>query len=330
MSDYLTDLPFSDLVIEEQPAQCRYLRTSDSPDLERVPQALWGELTALHAAIQRVDADQFRMLWPDAATEGDFRSQAKESLRLRIQRRNTSYGPVYVARRIDKIIRSLDKLGIPETVLKHLRDPKLRAGLVLFSGGPGAGKTTAACALLVDRMTRLGGLTWTAENPVEYDLQGPHGKGQCYQEEINTDEEVWRVLRETVRSAPGAYKAFYIGEIREERAAQAACLAAASGLLVVSTIHADTPQEALMKMGLLAGNYAGVAQSLRAVLALRLEHRLSAANGAEKVLKVQPLFITEESIRMKIREGNMMSLNSDIEQQGNKIMMGAFSAGNWT
>lgn len=316
----LAALSFSDLLVEEQPDRCRYLRTSDSPDMDPVPETLWTVLGTLRAAMVQANAEQFRMIWPQSDTEG--------GLRLRVQRRNTSRGVVFVARRIDAIVRSFDQLGIPDGVLRQLRDSRLRDGLVLFSGGPGAGKTTAACAMLVDRMMRHGGLTWTAENPIEYDLHGSHGRGLCYQEDIGSDEEVFRVFRETVRSAPGAYKAFYIGEIREERAAKAACLAAASGLLVVSTIHSGTPQEALLKMGVLTGDFGAVSQSLRAVLALRLEHRLTASNGPEKVLKVQPLFVMEESIRMKIRDGNMSALNSDIERQGNAVMMGAFN-GRW-
>uniref|UniRef100_E6QGR1 Putative PilU n=1 Tax=mine drainage metagenome TaxID=410659 RepID=E6QGR1_9ZZZZ len=300
----IADLPFADLAVESDPARSRYKRFSDSLDLERVPEALWPELLDLYRTMLRQDGSRFRMAWPP-------------DLRLRVQRRDTPYGQIFVARRIDAAIRPLDKVGLPPAVLQRLRDPQLRAGMVLFSGSPGAGKTTAACALLMDRLDRIGGFTWTAEAPVEYDLQGPHGKGQCYQEEIDEDADVKRVLMDTLRSGADT---FYIGEIREEEAARAACLASSSGLLVASTIHADNPTQALMKLGILAG-FPALAQSLRAVLSLRLEHRLTAANGPEKVLKVQPFFVEDEAMRLKVRDGNLSALIGDIDRQEKFFLM---------
>ena len=312
----IADLPFADLAVESEPALSRYKRFSDSMDLEQVPEALWPELRDLYQAMCHQEGSRFRMIWP--LVEG----QTPAGMRLRVQRRDTPYGQVFIARRIDGVVRPLDKVGLPPAVLQKLRNPGIRAGMVLFSGSPGAGKTTAACALLMDRLEKIGGFTWTAENPVEYDLQGAcrlqaHGKGQCYQEEIGEDAEVKRVLMDTLRSGADT---FYIGEIREEEAARAACLASSSGLLVVSTIHADNPTQALMKLGILAG-FPALAQSLRAVLSLRLEHRLTAANGPEKVLRVQPFFVEDEAMRMKIRDGNMSALIGDIDRQEKAFMM---------
>lgn len=139
-----------------------------------------------------------------------------------------------------------------------------------------------------------------------------------YQEEINEDGEVMRVLMDTLRSGADT---FYIGEIREEQSAKAACLAAASGMLVVSTLHADNPQQAILKIGMLAG-FDSIAQSLKAVVTLRLDNRMT-ANGPQKVLYVQPFFVEDEALRIKIREGNLASINSDIEMQRNRAVMGS-------
>ena len=51
----------------------------------------------------------------------------------------------------------------------------LTTAMVLFAGSPGSGKTTAASSMMVDRLEQIGGFAWTAENPVEYHLQGSHG-----------------------------------------------------------------------------------------------------------------------------------------------------------
>lgn len=299
----LVDLNFSDLAVEAEPSACRYKRFSEDLRVMEVPRELWGELDSLRKLFLQQEAQRFRM---------EF-----EGMRLRVQRRNTPYGPVFVARRIASILRGLDDLGLPAPIVQSLRDARLRSGFVLFSGGPGSGKTTSACALLMDRLERIGGFTWTAENPVEYDLQGSHGAGQCYQEEIDSDEDVQRVLMDTLRSGADT---FYIGEIREEKSARSGCLAAASGMLVVSTLHADNPQQAILKIGMLAG-FDSIAQSLRAVVTLRLENKMTPA-GPQRILSVLPFFVEEESTRIKIREGNLAAITQDMEMQRNRAVMG--------
>lgn len=309
----LGELPFADLSLEAQGERCRYKRLADSIDLLPLPSALWTEAQALYQQCMNTQLPRFRAAWPPKeARPGGV------GMRMRVQRRETPYGPVFIARRIDHKVRPLEKLGLPAEIIRRLRDPQLRAGLVLFAGGPGAGKTTAACATLLDRLEHIGGFTWTAENPVEYDIQGPHGHGQCYQEEVADDQDVYRVFTDTLRSSADT---FYIGEIREAEAARAACLAAASGMLVLSTIHADNPQQALVKLGMLAG-FPAIAQSLRALITLRIDHRLTAANGTVRTLRTQPFFVVDEAQRMKIRDGNMASLNTDIDHQAQALQMG--------
>lgn len=305
----LSGLSFSDLALEAESERCRFKRLADSIDLLPVPESLWADTHALYQHLCGLSKTRARITWPLLGAP---------SVRLRVQRRDTAYGPVFVARRIDHQIRALSALGIAPVIVKRLQDPQLRAGLVLFAGGPGSGKTTAACALLKDRMERIGGFTWTAENPVEYDIQGAYGKGQCYQEEVAEDADIYRVFSDTLRSAADT---FYIGEIREGEAARSACLAAASGMLVVSTIHADDPQQALMKLGILAG-FPSVAQSLKALITLKIEHR-PGAHGLERVMRTKPFFVVDEAQRIKIRDGNLTALAMDLEKQSNALQMGS-------
>lgn len=298
----LADLGFSDIAIEAEPSACRYKRFAEDIQVHTVPEPFWSDLRALREALMQHQEARFRM---------EF-----QGLRLRIQRRQTPYGPVFVARHIAANLLRLEQIGLPVPVMQTLQDPRLRAGFLIFAGGPGSGKTTTACALLMDRLERIGGFTWTAENPVEFDLQGPHGAGQCYQEEIDEDGQVMRVLMDTLRSGADT---FYIGEIREEQSARAACLAAASGMLVVSTLHADNPQQAILKIGMLAG-FDSIAQSLRGIVNLRLESRPS-PTGPQRVLSIQPFFVEDEAARMKIRDGNLAAIQQDIETQKNRSMM---------
>ncbi len=303
----LCSLRFADIAVDLDAAGSRYKRVGDSLELCPVPGELWHEIDALRASMLSHQVSRFRMAW------------GAPPMILRVQRRDTPAGPVFVARRIDSELRAFEALGLSAPLMRKLRQPGLRGGMVLFAGSPGSGKTTAASSMMIDRLEQIGGFAWTAENPVEYHLQGSHGKGQCYQEEIEDDRDVKRVLMDTLRSSADI---LYIGEIREDEAAHAACLAANSGLLVIATIHADNIIQAISKIGLLAGN-GQIASSLRAVVALRLEHKLSAAAGPERVLKAESLFLDDEPTRMKVRDGNVAALNMDIERQRNLMLVGA-------
>ena len=304
----LADLPLADLALSASGPECRAKSLADGLMLSPLPASLWAEAESLYQALLGQEQARFRFLWT---------SSGAPAITLRVQRRDTARGVVFVARRLDAVPRAFSDLGLPTAVTRRLMDPNLRAGLILFAGGPGAGKTTAACALLLARLSQSGGFTWTAENPVEYDMQGDYGAGQCYQEEIVDDADVSRVLSDTLRSSADT---FYIGEIREQAAARTACLAAASGMLVVSTIHADNAQQALVKLGLLA-DLPSVAQTLQALITLHLLSRRS-AQGTTRILKAEPFFVTEEQQRMKIREGQVASLKTDIERQTNALLMG--------
>lgn len=302
----IASLKFADIALDLHPSKSRFKIMGDNLELRQLPEEFWPEVDALRLEMLDHKTSRFRMIW-------------HESMILRVQRRETPQGPVFVARRIDAQLRDMDSLGLPTALVQKLRAPGLRGGMVLFAGSPGSGKTTAASSLMVDRLDKIGGFAWTAENPAEYNLQGPHGKGQCYQEEIDDDRQVMRVLMDTLRSSADI---FYIGEIREEEAAKAGCLAANSGLLVIATIHADNITQALGKISLLAGP-SQIAMAMKWVVALRLEHRLSAASGPERVLKSDSLAIEDEPTRMKIRDGNVSALNMDIERQRNLLLMSA-------
>lgn len=298
----LSDFNFSDLAISHTPETSRFKIHPGDMRLEKIPEYLYSDVEQLKVKFSAMKSTKFR-----ATLDGD--------IKLRVQRRDTPDGPVFIARRISGALLPLDRLGIAPAVLARLKSPMLRSGLVLFTGGPGAGKTTAACSLLVERLNTIGGFTWTAENPVEYDLSGEYDLGQCYQVEIDSDSEVKNVLMDTLRSSADT---FYIGEIREDVGAKSAALASSSGMLVIATLHSDGPQQALIKLGMLSG-YETVAQSLRAIISMKMDIRPS-SSGPRRILSIVPFFVEDDAIRMKIQRGDMASINSDIELQKNKLL----------
>ncbi|MBI1273525.1 MAG: hypothetical protein GC131_05535 [Alphaproteobacteria bacterium] len=168
-----------------------------------------------------------------------------EGLRFRLSKQHMADGTHWACiRRINTDIPELEKLGLMPTLLNHMRQLGQRDGLVVVSGATGQGKTTTATALLVDFLRHYGGTAVTIEDPTEYIIKGRHGdSGFCFQVEVGSDEEWASALKRSLRWAP---RYIFVGEIRTPKAAEQLLRAASTGHLVVTTVHAGAPEEALM------------------------------------------------------------------------------------
>ncbi|HUY67822.1 MAG TPA: ATPase, T2SS/T4P/T4SS family [Alphaproteobacteria bacterium] len=188
-----------------------------------------------------------------AETMGDAHDGAIdfEGVRCRLSRQEMSDNTIWVcARRINTVIPELDKLGFAQHIYENMHGLGVRDGLILVSGATGMGKTTTAVGLLADFLRSYGGTAITIEDPVEYMLKGRHGdSGQCFQVEVEKDEDWAICLKRALRWAP---RYIYVGEIRTPKAAEQLLRAATTGHLVITTVHAGAPEEALMGLQFLA------------------------------------------------------------------------------
>ncbi|MDI9259878.1 ATPase, T2SS/T4P/T4SS family [Alicyclobacillus sendaiensis] len=107
------------------------------------------------------------------------------------------------------------------------------SGLIALAGRTGAGKTTMAYAML-EHLLSQSRTVLTLEDPVEVRVPG------CRQIEIQEKQGLTFdvALRAMVRQDPDA---IFIGEVRDEVSAAAACRAAMTGRLVIVTVHARRP-----------------------------------------------------------------------------------------
>jgi MSHA biogenesis protein MshE len=198
--------------------------------------------------------------------DGRFNMQVRNnSVDVRISTLPTQYGESVVMRLLAQNtgLMVLDKMAIPERVLRALRKALARpSGMVLVTGPTGSGKTTTLYAAL-NELNQTDSKVITAEDPVEYRLPGLN--------QVQVQEKIGltfsRVLRTVLRQDPDVV---LIGEMRDQETAEIGMRAAMTGHLVLSTLHtndaASTPVR-LLDMGVPRFM---VALSVNLVLAQRL------------------------------------------------------------
>jgi len=143
-----------------------------------------------------------------------------------------------VARNIKVDIPKFEDLGQPE-ILKEVIMTK--RGLVLFIGGTGSGKSTSLAALIDYRNSNASGHIITIEDPGEFVHQ--HKKSIINQREVGGDTRCFQAaLKNTLRQAPDV---ILIGEIRDRETMEHALAFAETGLLAISTLHANNANQAL-------------------------------------------------------------------------------------
>ncbi len=237
----LNDLNFSDLYIRlDAKDKAKYLprvkgkhrHNSDVPDeFDEVVERLVAQIN-------------LELKGQDGALDCD-------GVRVRISKQHLADGQSWAClRRINTQIPDITKLGIAPQLLAHIRSLGKRDGLVLVAGATGAGKTTTAAAMLADYLSQNGGTAVTIEDPVEFIMKGRHGEGgYCFQVEVDSEEGWAMSVKRALRWAP---RYIFVGEIRTPKAAEQLLRAATTGHMVITTVHASSPEESLMGLIYLA------------------------------------------------------------------------------
>jgi twitching motility protein PilU len=143
-----------------------------------------------------------------------------------------------VLRTIQTEIPNFEQLGLP----KILEDIVMsKRGLVLMVGATGSGKSTSLAAMLGHRNANTKGHIITIEDPIEY--VHPHIGCMITQREVGADTLSWEnALKNTLRQAPDV---ILIGEVRTRETMEYAINFAETGHLVLSTLHANSANQAL-------------------------------------------------------------------------------------
>ncbi len=173
-------------------------------------------------------------------------SMIYEKTIYRVEKVEAIAGTHYSVRRMPRKTPDFLKLGYPEEITKYLVSLNRSSGLLLWGGATGSGKTTAISCLTKKFLEREGGFCYTIEDPPELPLDGVYqskrgGLALCKQTEPPNGD--WGdALKSALRSRP---RYILVGEIRTPETATQVLRAATSGHLVMSTIHANSVEDAI-------------------------------------------------------------------------------------
>ena len=170
--------------------------------------------------------------------QADASFDASGKYRGRLAVRSEQGGLSATMRIISRIIPTPSSLGLPDSVVNMWARP---AGMIQIVGQTGSGKSTtiAAANNLVNQLMESS--IYTLEKPIEYIY--PEGKSLVIQREVGVHVTSYAEgVENAKRSHP---RIIVVGEILNAETARSALLAAASGHLVVTTMHAGTVAEAV-------------------------------------------------------------------------------------
>ena len=238
--------------------------------------------------------------------------------RLRINIFTTARGISFAIRILPGHIPTIEELNLHPSLHEIA---KMTSGLVLTCGATGVGKTTTVAAIINDINSSNQAHIITLENPIEYRFQSR--KSFIQQRELGPHMPSFEQgLLDVLRENPDV---IVVGELREMKTMQLTLHAAESGHLVIGTMHASSPEEAVYRLcnavPLEAQNEIRyqIASTLNWIIIQELVH-------LKKIgYRVPVLTIVRgtQSIRNIIRENKLNQLNTAIQIGKNEGMFTA-------
>ena len=226
-------------------------------------------ITSRVKIMARLDIAEKR-LPQDGRIKARFNDQGKaRELDFRVSCLPTLFGEKIVMRLLDREQLRLDmtRLGLETQALAKLEAAIRRPwGMVLVTGPTGSGKTNTLYSAIA-RLNEPGVNILTAEDPVEFNMQGIN--------QVQVREQIGltfaAALRSFLRQDPNV---ILVGEIRDAETAAIAVKAALTGHLVLSTLHTNDAPSTVNRLVNMGVESFLVASSVNLVCAQRLVRRI--------------------------------------------------------
>jgi twitching motility protein PilT len=210
-----------------------------------------------------------------------------------------------VLRRIESKAKTIDELGIPDSI-KSLLEQK--QGLLLVTGPTGSGKSTSMQAMLEyineNRVEHI----LTIEDPIEYLFKNK--KSIFSQREIGQDTYSFsNALRSSLREDPDIVM---VGEMRDPETTKAAMDLSETGHLVISTLHTSSAPQTVSRLvsQFPPDEQHQVLNRLGDTLIGVLSQRLVPLKDEEGRIAIFELMIVNSAIRNIIKSGDMSQIHN--------------------
>jgi len=191
------------------------------------------------------------------------------------------------------------------------------SGLILFVGETASGKTTTGLSLLQEALLLHGDVAVSCEDPVEIKMSGgygPNSHGWFFQHETRGDYET--AMQVAMRETP---RYIYLGEIRGREEAEQAIAASMNGHVVISTMHSDSPINAINRLIYLSRDRDISRNNVASGISAVIHQDLLRSQGQKgKYVKQECLFFDDDpGPRGMIRSDIAHQLTNVIEKQRN-------------
>ncbi|MGL4339457.1 MAG: PilT/PilU family type 4a pilus ATPase [Rhodoglobus sp.] len=275
--------------------------------LSSVPGAtVWGQQklsSALHSIMSEAQREIF-----DRELELDFAYTLTDDSRFRVNiyQQRGSMGAAF--RLIPTEIKSLDELGVPESIGRFC---SLSRGLVLITGPTGSGKSTTLAALIDKVNQERADHIVTVEDPIEFMHQNK--QSLVNQREVGGDTHSFaNALKHVLRQDPDV---ILIGELRDLETISVALTAAETGHLVFATLHTQSAAQTIDRIiDVFPPHQQGqvrsqLAATLQGVVCQTL---VRSASGDGRVVATEVLIATP-ALSNLIREGKTFQVPSALQ-----------------
>ena len=238
--------------------------------------------------------------------------------RLRVNVFSTAHGISMAIRILPGRIPTIEELNLHPLLHEISR---IKSGLVLICGPAGVGKTTTIAAIINDINKSRPVHIVTLEDPIEYRFQS--NKAFIEQRELGShipsfEQGLIDVLREDA-------DVIVVGELREAETMRLVLNAAESGHLVIATIHASTPEEAIYRMcnAASADTQNDVRNQLASTLAWITVQQLLYLEKAGQRVPILTIVRGTQAIKNNIRDNNLHQISNIIETSKKEGMFSA-------